>query len=193
MTLSQDEAARALEEIGQAGQRMSRLTGYADAAPAFMLWGAVWLVANLVSQYRPGWSGLAWLAGIAVGVGGTLVFTLRRTRRKQATAPRPGGDARSVGLRFALLGLAIFGFFASVFTVLGPLQARQADAFISLVFAFAYVMVGVWAGWRVMAIGVVTVAAILFGYLELTRHFFLWMGLVGGGALIAGGLWLRKI
>jgi hypothetical protein len=33
----------------------------------------------------------------------------------------------------------------------------------------------------------------MFGYLIIEQHYYLWMGLCGGGSLIAGGLWLRKI
>jgi hypothetical protein len=48
-------------------------------------------------------------------------------------------------------------------------------------------------GLRLFTIGAVTAAAIVFGYLVLQEHYFLWMGLVAGGGLIAGGLWLRKL
>ncbi len=92
----------------------------------------------------------------------------------------------------ALLGAIGFGFFFSMAAVTAPLSARQVDAFISLFFAFAYAIGGVWGGWRLMAIGLVAAAGILFGYFALHQHFYLWMGVVGGGALLAGGLWLRK-
>ncbi len=39
----------------------------------------------------------------------------------------------------------------------------------------------------------VTVTAILVGYLLLHEHYFLWMAAFGGGSLLVGGLWLRKI
>jgi hypothetical protein len=32
----------------------------------------------------------------------------------------------------------------------------------------------------------------LFGYVTLASHFYLWMAVVGGGALVLAGLWLRR-
>ena len=52
---------------------------------------------------------------------------------------------------------------------------------------------GVWVGWRLLVIGAVIAAAILFGYLALDQYYHLWIGTVAGGGLILGGLWLRKI
>ncbi len=193
MNVTRDEASQALEEIGRAGSRMSRLSTYGDIAPMFLLWGVIWLVANLVTEFQPALSGRAWLAGEIVGTPLTLFLVVRQARHRGARIRQTGGDPKAIGGRYALMGAAVFGFFTSMMVVVWPLNARQADAFISLFFAFAYAIGGVFGGWRLMAIGGVTAAAILFGYLELTTHFYLWMGLVGGGALIVGGLWLRKI
>ena len=50
-------------------------------------------------------------------------------------------------------------------------------------------------GWRLFAIGAIAAAAIVFGYLAVGPHYFLWMAVCGGGALIAGlvfetlGIW----
>ena len=192
MNVTRDEAARALEEIGQAGGRMHRLSLYADLAPMFLLWGLIWFSANLVTEFRPELSGLAWLTGEVLGTPLTIFFTVRQGRRSGARIRQAGGNPKALGSRMALLGAVAMGFVASTIAVMSPLNARQFDAFISLVFAFAYALGGIWGGWRLIAIGVVTAAAILFGYFALDQHFYLWMGVVGGGALVAGGLWLRK-
>ena len=193
MNVTRDEAARALEEIGQAGGRMNRLSFYADFAPMLMLWGVIWFSANLITEFRPAWSPWAW--GIGTGLIGfplTLYFTIRQARRSGARIRQAGKNAKELGSQMALLGAIAWAFFFSVIAVTAPLNARQIDAFISLFFAFAYAIGGVWGGWRLIAIGAVTAAAILFGYFALHQHFYLWMGVVGGGALFAGGLWLRK-
>ncbi len=92
-----------------------------------------------------------------------------------------------------MLGLAICCYFPVMYVVLGPLAARQTNAFISLFWAFAYMFAGAWVGWRLFAIGAVAAAAVVFGYLAIGAHYYLWMAACGGGTLIAGGLWLRKI
>jgi hypothetical protein len=53
--------------------------------------------------------------------------------------------------------------------------------------------VGVWIGMRLFWIGAITAAAILFGFFNIEHYYSLWMGVAGGGSLIAGGLWLRRV
>ena len=193
MNVTRDEAARALEDIGQAGSRMRRLGRYADLAPSFMLWGLIWFAANLVTEFRPELASLAWMVGsLLIGTPLTLFFTIRYARRTGARLRQAGVDSKALGGQMALLGGIAWAFFASIIAVTAPLNGRQVDAFISLFFAFAYAIGGVWGGWRLIAIGGTTAAAILFGYFAIHQHFYLWMGVVGGGALFAGGLWLRK-
>ena len=193
MNVTRDEAARALDEIGRAGSRMRRLGVYADLAPSFMLWGLIWFAANLVTEFRPEFAALAWQIGaLLIGTPLTLFFTIRYARRSGARIRQAGGDSKALGGRMALLGAIAWGFFASIIAVTAPLNGRQVDAFISLFFAFAYAIGGVWGGWRLIAIGATAAVAILFGYFAIDQHFYLWMGVVGGGALFAGGLWLRK-
>ena len=191
MNVTRDEAAKALDEIGRAGSRMTRLSIYADIAPMLVLWGLIWLAANLVTEFRPEFSGRAWLAGEVIGTPLTLYLVIRHARRSGARIRQAGGDPKAAGNRIGLLGAIVFCFITSMSVVVAPLNQRQTDAFISLFFAFGYAMGGVWGGWRLVAIGAATAAAILFGYFGLQEHFYLWMAVVGGGALIAGGLWLR--
>jgi hypothetical protein len=193
MNVTRDEAAQALKEIGQAGGKMRRLSLYADLAPMFLLWGLIWLGANLVTEFRPDLSNRAWMIGsLILGTPLTLYFVVRHARRAGARIRQAGGDPKALGNRFALLGAITWAFCASIMAVAFPLNGRQIDAFMSLLFAFGYAIGGVFGGWRLIAIGAVAAAAILFGYFFLDQHFYLWMGLVGGGALFAGGLWLRK-
>jgi hypothetical protein len=193
MNVTRDEAARALAEIGQAGGKMRRLGLYADMAPNFILWGLIWFAENLISEFRPDLANLAWPLGtLLIGAPLTLYFTIRHARRSGALIRQAGGDPKTLGNRMALLGVIAWAFFAALMAVTAPLSGRQVDAFISLFFAFAYAIGGVWGGWRLIAIGAVAAAGILFGYFAMQQHFYLWMGVVGGGALFAGGLWLRK-
>jgi hypothetical protein len=193
MNVTRDEAAQALDEIGRAGGKMRRLSLYADYSPTFMLWGAIWLVANSVTEFRPELSGLAWTIGsVVIGTPLTLFLTVRQARRSGARMRQAGLDPKALASRFVMLGVTVWAFFASIVAVVAPLNERQTDAFISLFFAFAYAIGGVFGGWRLIVIGGTAAAAILFGYFVLKEHFYLWTGVVGGGALFAGGLWLRK-
>ena len=114
---------------------------------------------------------------------------LGRRRGERVGEVRRGPRSRSL----VMMGLTLGCYFPAMYAVLGPLSARQANAFVSLAWAFGYMIAGAWVGWRLFAIGAVAAAAVVFGYQSVAQHYYLWMAACGGGALIAGGLWLRKI
>jgi hypothetical protein len=127
----------------------------------------------------PAWFGLS-LIGVLAG------FAVSRTRL--------GCDAvRPNQWRFAVGWLAIGGFFGALFSVLAPVNTHQVGAVIPLFVALAYVLLGLWRGLRFLIAGLLIAALTLIGYFSLPAHFDLWMAIVGGGALILAGLWLRRI
>lgn len=193
MTLDRDEAKSALAEIGQAQGKVDRVHWYSDAAPFFVLWGVIWLLANLVTEFRPAWSNWAWLIGALVGTPATAYFSIVQARRRGARIRQAGGDPGDISIRSAFTMGAILVFLAGSIAVTGPLEERQGNALISLFWACIYMGVGAWVGMRLMLIGAATAAIILAAYFTLDQYYFLVMGLAAGGSLILGGLWLRKI
>jgi hypothetical protein len=193
MNVSRDEAAAALAHVVQADTRARTWRSYNEASGYLILWGLVWLVANVTSDLAPERGGLAWLMGIVVGALVTIVLTVRNARLWKARYPMLREEGRAIGRRGALLGMTVMAWFPTMSILFGPMTARQGNAFISITWAFIYMAMGAFIGWRLFAIGAVTAAAILYGYFQIPHHFVLWMGLVGGGSLILGGLWLRKI
>jgi hypothetical protein len=193
MNVTRDEAAEALGEIGRAGRRMSRLQSYNYFAVYLVIWGVVWLVANSITDVRPQWVSLTWGVMVSLGGAASFIVGLWVSSRMKRRSGMMGDEPRiAFSMRFMLLGVVLFCFFVCLFAIVGPLGMRQVNTVISLFFPFVYMGVGLFAGWRLFAIGAVTAALIMVGYLWITEHFFLWMGFVAGGALIAGGLWLRK-
>jgi hypothetical protein len=101
---------------------------------------------------------------------------------------------RSRGWKYGVNCLAIILFIYAVYAILPPTSDVQAVAFFPLLVALIYVLVGVWTrAARIallgFALGVLTVG----GFFWLPQYFLLWMAGVGGGALILGGFWLRRI
>lgn len=193
MSLSREDAEKALAEIGAAEQRVGRAHGYADAAPFFILWGAIWAFANLATELRPAWGNWAWLAGIAVGAPLTAWWSIRQARRRGARMRQSGEDPKAFGRKSGLSMAAILLFLVSVLAVTGPLDGRQGNAVISLFWACLYMAAGAWVGWRMFVIGGIAAAIILAAYFGLEQHYYLAMGLGAGGCLIVGGFLLRRI
>lgn len=188
MNVSRDEAEHALADIAAAGDRSARLQAYRRIAPYLILWGGIWLVANLVTDLCPVWSNAAWLTLDVLGAVLSVWFGIRRRRLEAGTT-----DRLDQGWRWGLCFAVIFAFFVATLLILQPVNARQLVAYISIVWTFLYTALGVWLGMRLFAIGAVASLLIVIGYLAVDAHFFLYMGLVAGGALMAGGLWLRRV
>lgn len=192
MSLSRDEAAAALDHVALADRRVRTWRGYAEASSYMLLWGAIWLVCNVVADWRAGWGGVAWLVGLVAGAMVTAALTIRNALRWKNSFPASREEGRAIGRRAALLGSTMMLWFPAMSVIAGPFAPRQSSALVSLTWAFIYMATGAFVGWRLFAIGLVTAAGIVAGYLFVQQHFLLWMGVVGGGSLIAGGLWLRK-
>ena len=191
MNIDKNDAALALATIDAAGARSSQLQRYRRFAPYLILWGGIWLVANTVSDLAPNQSGSVWLVLSALGMAASLWLGARQ--HSPAAVPGTTRSRQQQGWRWVLLFLVIVAFQISVLAMLPALDGRQQDTFFSIFWTFLYMGVGVWLGWRLFTIGLAATLLILLGYYGVHSHYFLYMGCVSGGALIAGGLWLRRL
>ena len=189
MSISRDEAAESLKTIQLAQNRSFQAYGYKSAAPFFFIWGAVWMIGYSSSDLWPGkdvrvWPALLLLAFIASAIVG----------RSYGRKDTPGARARSnrIGLRMTATWVTVFVFIAVVMTVMQPKTAAQAAAFIPLLVAAAYTILGIWMGLRFSIAGIAIAALTLGGFYFLQPHFQLWMAAVGGSTLVLTGLWLRR-
>lgn len=193
MNMSQQEAGAALDAIAAADHRVREVRGYREASPFLILWGVLWFIANAVTHFAPAQAGNTWLAVIMLGAVATTLLVVMQVRRAQRARRYTPSERAVIGRRASLMGVSVTAFFPAMFTVLGPLNAVQTNAFISLFWALAYMGAGAWLGLRLFFTGVATLAAVLIGVLVLREHYFLWMAFAGGGSLLLGGLWLRRL
>ncbi|RYY28204.1 MAG: hypothetical protein EOP62_03095 [Sphingomonadales bacterium] len=178
--IDRDDAASALASIDSARERSGELRRYAHAGDKLIGWGLVWLICNLCTQLIPVWGAKSWLIGVPIGIIWSMM------------GPGLGGGAGKGTGRYALMALAIFGFFAAIMAVAGVRDQLQANAIVSLTVATVYIVVGIWSGPRFAWIGLALAALVLFGWFGDPSHLYLWLALGGGGALIVSGLWLRR-
>ncbi|HEY3798756.1 MAG TPA: hypothetical protein VGL58_10425 [Caulobacteraceae bacterium] len=189
MPISRDEASRALGEIEGAHDRIREITAYGYAAPYFLVWGAVWLIADIGTQLGPlivrEW---LWPAASSLGVLVSIALSVTQNRAGRYARPR-------LGWRVYGVMAAVAAFCVAVIAVFQPMSVKQSHSLFGLVAGFAYLLEGLWLGWRLIALGVALIALTLVGFytLSLFGGYLVFMGVVGGGALILGGLWLRRI
>jgi hypothetical protein len=190
MNVTREEAAKALEDITKASDKIVELKGYNHGAPHFMIWGTVWLVANIITQFWPQQANWAWGPGVIIGMIASTVAGVIQARMNKPGATS-SMDAR-IGRRIGMTSGIVFVFIFCLIYIAKPETSRDINALISIFFPFMYMGAGIWAGWRLFAIGLVTAAGIMAGYIWIDEYYSLWMGLFGGGSLIASGLWLRS-
>jgi len=113
-------------------------------------------------------------------------------RSQRRAAGKSAREGRALGLRYLATFFAIGAFISATFAVMPPAGPEAVGAFIPLIVALAYVLLGIWKGIRFVVAGSIIAALTLGGFFYLHQHFLLWMAVVGGGALALAGLWLRK-
>jgi hypothetical protein len=193
MNISKQDAGDALDVIRTSEQRMREHKGYREASPFFIVWGLVWIVANAVTDLAPRFAGRVWLWGVIAGTVATLLLVVQQSRRRSAQNVYTASERAAIGRKAALLGITLWSFFPAMLFVLWPLSAQQNNAFISLTWAFVYMAAGAWLGMRLFVTGAVTALAVLAGFFLVKDHYFMWMAVFGGGSLLLGGFWLRKL
>jgi hypothetical protein len=183
MPVSPAEAADALRDISQTERRSFSAYGYKSAAPQLILWGALWFLGYSGTYLFPPVTNWIWLGVVVVGSTTSTILGIRS---------KPRGQAK-FSWRIFFTWLAALALISSVLSIFSPFNGKQIGTLFPLFIGWAYVILGIWMGWRFALAGLVIVALALFGYFQLAPDFFLlWMAFLGGGVLISTGLWLRR-
>jgi hypothetical protein len=191
MNISREDAAKALAEIGEARESAQSFSYYRKAAPYFLVWGVVWIVANGLTAFRPAYANNFWAWAVVFGVLASVATGVVAGRDRPAD-PEAARSCMQRNRRFGLSFLAIIAFLLSTIVILQPSSGVRLNAYISLFWALMYVLAGLWGAARVAWLGVAVAVAVLVGYFGFPQYYAAWMAVVGGGALLLGGLILRR-
>ncbi len=168
-----------LAEVTQTERRSTAYFAYWRYGALAQIWGAVWAFAYLGMFFQPQHRNLFWLCGDAVGALATIYVT-----RQQRGEP---SDLRT----WVAFGLVMaFGVLAS-----GLIGERPAavSVFWTCLFMTAYMIGGLWFGRRWTILGAIVCALSVLAYLYLMPWFNLAMAVIGGGGLMLGGAWMRRV
>jgi hypothetical protein len=180
MPLSPSEAEQALREISNMERHSASSYEYRTASPHLLVWGVIWMVGYGLTFFRPAWS-LVWPALTMAGLALSVWLGWKERRR-----------AQPFDWRYRATLLAVVLFTVALLAILSPKTPAQVGAFIPMLVALFYSLVGIWTyGVRMLVTGIVLAVLTVCGYVWVREIFPLWMAAVGGGALILGGIWLR--
>jgi hypothetical protein len=185
MTVDRESAVSSLAAIEHAERRTTQAITYGIAGGFLILWGVVTAAGYIFSWAYPRSAAIAWPVLTVAGFAITAAMVARK--RRGLTVPQ-----RQLGWRLVCAQIALIGFGVVVVVILGPFKGRQLDAFWPLVFMLGYVLAGVWVGRFFILCGVAVALLTIAGFWWSGPWFSPWMAAVDGGALILGGLWLRR-
>ena len=187
MNISPNEAEEALAAIQKMTQRTRHSLANSGAYVFLIATGIVWLVGFVSTQFLPAQIiGYIWLG---VSLLGSVVATLIGSRMGR----RVRGPATSViGKRIATFWLLLILYGIAAVAVARPTEGKQLTMFIILLTMIGQTAMGLVysfsSSWWALPISALALA----GYFWLPEFFYLWMGVLGGGGMIALGLYIRS-
>ena len=186
MNVTKDDAETALKEVDAARRHSLTLFQYGLASPYLLLWGLLWIVAGVNGTVSPDNTGFGWLVVDAIGIVATGYLVVRNARRYA----RDG--TRSQGLRFAATAAVLGALTAMVFMIFAPVSGAEVQTFITMLIAAIYMIAGIWVGHKFTALGAILAALALGAFHLAPAYLSLIVSILGGSALILGGLWMRR-
>jgi hypothetical protein len=190
MSMSPAEAATALREVDETTARTVAMKGYRHVSPHLLLWGAIWVIGYVLMGLEPrqqwGW---VWLPLDLLGMVGSAI--LGSLARAAARSGRGSTDLPPGPLLVSLLFVGLF--MAAVYIVFAPTATEPYLVLPPLVLGLVYVVAGAWRMQRLAWIGAAVFLLTMVGFLFFKPWLSFWIAAVGGGGLVLGGLWLRKI
>jgi hypothetical protein len=182
--MDQRQALDELKAIRQIMDRARRKTSGEDGW--FMVAaGVTWFVSFLGTQYLPERAFIWFMIGVYAAFAAACTWLWIRSRRR-------GRVKSSIWRLIALWWIAAAIFDAFLIWALDLTAGEELALLIILTIALGYVQFGLFTHWAISVTGaVIGVLAVGASYL-VPDFFFLAMGVLGGGTLVASGLWLTR-
>jgi hypothetical protein len=187
MNISPDEAEETLAAIQQITQKTRHAIASSGTFITLIVTGIVWLVGFLATQFLSGaivayiWTGMSILGSIL----GTLLGFRMAPRLRN---PSAGVAAKRAGTFWLLLIL----YAIAIILIARPTDGKQATLFIVLFIMIGQLSMGMLISFSSVWWALPITALALVGYFLLPDYFYLWMAILGGGGMIAFGLYIRS-
>jgi hypothetical protein len=188
MNISPSEAEEALAAIQVMMQKTRRAISSSGAYLFLIVWGCVWLLGFLGSQFLPQEAGgYAWM--ILDTLGGILsaVIGIRMNRGVRSTA-----KPVTTGARIGLFWLLLFLYVLATVAVAWPTSGKQLAMFIILTVMIGWLAMGLLLSFASIWPALILTSLALFSYFVFPGIFYLLMAILGGGGMIALGIYIRS-
>lgn len=187
MNVSPTEAEEALAAIQVIMKKTRRTISSSGAYNFLILWGVIWLIGFLNSQFLPNeianyvWLGLDIVGGIL-----SVMIGMRLKRGVRSSIPSTSGK------RIAYFWLLLFLYCVAAVSIIWPVDGKVFAMFIILFVTIGWIAMGLLLSLASIWWGLGLVGLSLLGYFLLPGIFYLWMAILGGGGMIALGIYVRN-
>jgi hypothetical protein len=187
MNISPDKAEEELAAIQTIMQKTRHAIASSGTSITLIVTGIVWLVGYLATQFLSGaivayiWTGMSILGSI---LGTVLGFRMAPRVRN----PSAGAAAKRAGIFWLLL--ILYGI--AIILIARPADGKQATLFIILFIMIGQLSMGLLISFSSVWWALPITALALIGYFLLPDFFYLWMAILGGGGMVAFGLYIRS-
>jgi hypothetical protein len=186
MNISPNEAEEALATIKRMTQKTRHSIASSGAYIFLILTGIVWLVGFLSTQFLSKeitayiWTGMS-ILGTAFSV------PLGTRMGKRVRSP----SVNTSGKRAVFFWLLLVCFCIATIAIARPTDGKQITMFIILFIMIGQLAMGLLLSFSSVWWALPITALALVGYFLLPNIFYLWMGILVGGGMIALGLYIR--
>lgn len=187
MNISPTEAEEALQVIQAMMQKTRRAISSSGAYKFLIIWGAIWLIGFLNSQFITNqissyiWIGLDVLGGIL-----SAIIGIRLNKGVRTSTPI------TTGKRIAGFWLLLFVYCFATATIAWPLDGKQVSMIIILYATLGWIAMGMLLSFASIWWGLALLGLSLISYFLLPGIFYLLMAFLGGGGMIALGIYVRN-
>lgn len=187
MNISPAEAEAALSSIQLVMQKTRRAISDSGAYKFLVLWGAVWLLGFLGSYFLPViTAGYVWMV---LDITGGLLSALIGIRMGRGVR---SPTFSTTGKRIWAFWLLLLLYTVAALFIASPIDGKQLAMFIILFVMVGWVAMGLLLSFASVWWGLALTALALIAYFIFPGIFYLIMAFLGGGGMIALGLYIRS-
>ena len=186
MNVSPTEAEEALTAVQTMIQKTRRSIASGGTYITLIITGVIWLVGFLCTQFLRG-STVAYI-WIGLSLVGTILATALGIRLgKRVRSPVTAPMVKRVGLFW----LSLILYAIATIAIAQPVDGKQTAMLVILFIMLGKLSMGLLFSLASVWWTLPVTALALAGYFLLPDIFYLWMALLGGGGMIAIGLYIR--
>ena len=185
MKITPTEAETALASIRQAEDQMHKALD-APVGYQITIWGAIMMVGYTLNHF-------AEMLPVALVAGSWIVMSILGNVLSVGMYIRMARKFHHpMGVRIGSLWAVflLFGVIAAFFV--HPSDPREINLLVYLLVMLWMAVMGLFLRLSLLWISLTVTGLLVFGFLVLPDFFFLWLGIVGGGAMVGSGLFLLR-